>query len=177
MGTGNFGGLGGAIVLLSGLPGTGKTTFAHALAPRIRAAHIESDAIRRELFRSPRYTAWEHARVFAEVERRTRIVIAKSGAAVVDATNLERKHRRRFEQLATRGGAAFVAVRLVAPESVARERLRRPREGHSQADERVYDLMREKPESFRGRVVVVDSRFSLEPALTLVVALLGQSWE
>ncbi len=175
MGTGNFRSPGAAIVLLSGLPGTGKTTFARALGARLRGVHIESDAVRRELFETPRYTAGEHGRVFGEVERRVEAALAANQTVMLDATNLQRKDRRRYERLALLHGARLVAVRMVAPETTARERLRRPREGFSQADERVYDLMRDKPEPFRGPVVVVDSRYPLDAALTLVTRLLGQS--
>ena len=38
-----------AMLILSGLPGTGKTTFAVALAARAPVVHLESDAIRRDV--------------------------------------------------------------------------------------------------------------------------------
>jgi predicted kinase len=44
------------ILLLSGLPGAGKTTFAHRLAALAEVHHIESDAVRREIFPRPAYT-------------------------------------------------------------------------------------------------------------------------
>jgi predicted ATPase len=36
-------------ILIMGLPGAGKTTLAHALAPRLNAVHFNADEIRREI--------------------------------------------------------------------------------------------------------------------------------
>ncbi len=162
------------IVLLSGMPGTGKTTFAHALAERTPLHHVESDAIRRQLFARPQYTRDEHARVFSEVERRARKALKHGELAVIDATNLTRKDRRRFLQLGRKMGVPLVAVRVVAPEETVRERLCRPREGWSEADLKVHEMMKGRAQPFSVPVVVVDSRYPLGPSLDLVLALLKE---
>jgi predicted kinase len=36
-------------ILIIGLPGAGKTTLAHALAPRLNAVHFNADDVRREI--------------------------------------------------------------------------------------------------------------------------------
>ena len=173
MGTGNVRPRAPVLIVLSGLPGTGKTTFALALAARLPLQHIESDAIRRGLFAKPRYSAWEHRQVFVEVERRAVQSLDRGEIAVIDATNLRQAHRQRFVKLAAGHGAGVVAIRLVAPEELVYERLLGPREGHSQADGRVYDLFRGGEEPYRTPVVVVDTRFSIEPGLALVERLAG----
>ena len=53
------------LVILSGLPGTGKSHFARELTNRVPFLVIESDRLRKVLVRHPQYTAGEHARVFA----------------------------------------------------------------------------------------------------------------
>lgn len=163
----------GALVLLSGLPGSGKTTFARALAQRLRARHLESDAVRRAMFPSPTYAPKESARVFEEIERLAEEALTARRTVVVDATNLTERDRRRFVLLAQRTGAALVAVRTTAPEATIRARLSRPREGYSDAGVEVFEEMRSRPEPFRQPVVVVDTRFPLEPSLALVERLVG----
>ena len=161
-----------AMVILSGLPGSGKTTFALALVAASGAAHLESDAIRRELFPAPAYLPAEHARVFRAMESRAARAIADGRDVIIDATNLVASDRRRFLRSAEEHSANVVFVRLTATEDVMRGRLAVPREGWSRADVRVYEMMRDRPRPFRAPCVVVDSRFDLGPAVDLVARLM-----
>ena len=160
-----------ALVMLSGLPGAGKTAFARALAPRLAACTLESDRVRRELFARRRYTPAEHARVFATVRARAAAALESGRNVIVDATNLRERDRRGFVELAGQRGARLVTVRLTAPEDVLRDRLAKPREGASEANVAVYEAMRGRAEPFAGACVHVDSRYGIEPSVALAVAL------
>ncbi|WBL36821.1 AAA family ATPase [Tepidiforma flava] len=111
-------------MLLSGVPGSGKTTLAGRLCERLGAVHVESDAIRRQLFPEPSYTPAEHGAVFARAEALAADALGEGKVVVVDATNLARRDRRRFLRLGERAGGV-VAVRVTAPEEVVRRRLAR----------------------------------------------------
>lgn len=163
------------LVLLSGLPGAGKTTFARALSARLGAVHVESDRVRRELFPAPLYTAAEHAAVFAEVDRRAAAALAAGRAAVVDATNLTQRDRGRFVALARRRQVPLVVVRVVAPEGAIRDRLALPREGWSQAGIAVFEAMRGRPEPIVSAHLVVDTRFPAGPSLRALERIVERS--
>jgi len=136
--------------------------------------HRERDAVRRSLFREPAYTPAESARVFATIESRAAASLRAGRNAIVDATNLARGDRRRFERLAERVEAPFIAVRLTAPDAEIRRRLAAPREGNSQAGLSVYEAMFGRARPFVGPVAVVDTRFDLAPSVALVVRLVQQ---
>ena len=51
--------------MLIGPPGSGKSFLARLLAARLGAILLQSDALRRQMFRPPRYTPAEHAAVYA----------------------------------------------------------------------------------------------------------------
>lgn len=160
-----------ALILLSGLPGTGKTTFARRLSDVLSFEHVESDAIRRSIAAAPRYTSEESGAVFRKAEELAARALAEGRHALIDATNLSNRDRKRFVRLADRAGATFIAVRLTAPDAVIRERLARPREGWSQADLAVYEMMRGRGQPFPMPAIVVDTRFDIGPAVELVARL------
>lgn len=162
-----------ALVILSGLPGTGKTTFAACLARRLPIVHIESDAIRRGISARPAYSSEESAAVFGRAERLAANALADGKNVVVDATNLSHRDRKRFLRLARQSGAKLVAVRLTAPETTVKDRLTRPRDGNSEAGLEVYEMMKGRPQPFRMPAIVVDTRFPLEPAVDLVLRLIN----
>lgn len=169
---GNFPSRGPVLILLSGLPGSGKTTFARALSQRIACDHVESDAIRRGLRPAPTYSADESAAVFARAETLAGTALKAGRNALLDATNLSRRDRKRFLDLARRLGRPLIAVRLTAPESTIRERLAIPREGFSQAGVAIFERMRDRGQPFAIPTVVADTRFPLGPAVDLVQRLI-----
>lgn len=170
------GGTGSALVLLSGLPGAGKTTFARALVGAFPAGSVdvvESDAVRRSISPRPTYAQWENARVFREAEERVQSSLTAGRIAVFDATNLHTDDRRRFLRLAKSLQVPVVAVRVVAPDDTLRQRLSRPREGFSEAGFEIVELMRARVRGFTIPVIVVDTRFDIVPSVEAVRVLAG----
>ena len=160
-----------ALVLLSGLPGTGKTTFAARLAPGLAALVLESDRVRRDLFPRRRYTRKESGSVFAAMRERAEAALGEGRNVIIDATNLRESERSGFLELAKRQRARVVAVRLTAPAATVRARLAEPREGASEANIGVYNRMLGQEEPFALPCVQVDSRYCLEASVALAATL------
>ena len=57
------------LVILSGLPGTGKSYFANCLNGRLSFLTVGSDRMRKTLVPEPKYKRSEHIRVFAACHR------------------------------------------------------------------------------------------------------------
>ena len=150
------------VVLVSGLPGAGKSTFSRALAPLIDAVILESDALRALLFAAPTYSSAESAALFRALHRTAAILLGRGHSVIIDATSLKQKHRRPVEVLAANAGAEFVHVRLTAPEDVILRRLEARRLGlggadRSQAGAEVYLRLKQELEPVRGPYRLVDS--------------------
>lgn len=64
------------VVLVMGLPGSGKSYLARRLAELIGATYISSDRVRRDLFPAARYTAEEKAGVYEEMQTRAAAFVA-----------------------------------------------------------------------------------------------------
>lgn len=146
-----------ALVLMMGYPGVGKSHCARLLAQRLRAAHVASDHLRSQLFIAASYKADENAALFRIVDGLVERLVDEGHRVIVDATHLRRYARESSESLARRRGIPLAHVLVVADEAetlarLAQRRVARAAEDRSEADERIYELMRtrglEEPEAF-----------------------------
>lgn len=139
-----------ALVVLMGYPGVGKSHCARLLAARLGAAHVASDQLRSRLFIAPTYAEAENATIFKCVDALVDGLLAEGHRVIVDATNLLTRHRAASVGAAQRHGAPIVFVRVTADEAAIRDHLAqrlaaRAADDHSDADERVYERMRDGP--------------------------------
>lgn len=135
------------LVMVGGLPGTGKSTIAAWLGETLGAAVVRSDEVRKQMAgldphrRAP--GAWESglyrpdvtAATYAEMLRRARPRLANGESVVLDASWRHPEWRQQARGL---GGEMFAEVqelRCVAPRDVAENRLRsRARRGGDPSD-------------------------------------------
>lgn len=160
------------LLLLTGLPGTGKSFLACRLSDLLPCVIIESDMVRKILFPRPRYTVqesrWVHRTCHALMAK-----LLKRGIRVIyDATNLVEYHRELVYRIAERAGARLVVVKTVASEEVVRERLRARQEEAaevSDADWRIYRRMASRQEPISHPHLVIDTSQNLEEAVSKVL--------
>ncbi|MEP7004043.1 MAG: ATP-binding protein [Chloroflexota bacterium] len=139
-----------ALVVLMGYPGVGKSHCARLLAARLGAAHVASDQLRSRLFIAPTYADDENATIFRCVDALVEGMLREGHRVIVDATNLVARYREASVGAAGRTGAPIVFIRVTAAEAAIRGRLAQRRtaraaDDHSDADERVYQRMRDRP--------------------------------
>src|SRR2546428_2094150 len=111
------------LVLLIGLPGSGKSYLASEICRRYPFAHLESDALRKALFRRPVYSQRESSRLFVAVHALIDGLLARGVPTLLDATNLREAHRQPVYDIAERHGARLIIVQTIAPEAVVRLRI------------------------------------------------------
>ena len=172
-----------ALVVFSGLPGTGKSYLSHILARGLGAVIVESDHVRKTIFSPPTYSAEESELV----HRVCRIVagrLLQRGANVVyDATNLVEFQREMIYHLADKSGARLVIVQTVAPEEVVRERLERRKlhenkDDISDADWRIYQSMQRnigKGSRFGRNFIIVDTSGDSEEAVVRILRVIRKT--
>jgi len=125
------------LLMLLGLPGSGKTTLARALAPHLAAHHLSSDHLRREIDQQGHYRPQDKDRVYRLMAARAEEALQQGRPVLVDATFSQAAHRELLLAVAQQQHCPAFMVELQVPEAVARQRLQAERP-ESEADFSVY---------------------------------------
>ena len=161
-------------VIISGLPGTGKSHFSRKLAKRMPSVILESDALRKRIYPSPTYSAQESHCLFDACHRLIEELLDSGITVILDATNLVEQHRERLYHISQRLKAKLIIVRVEAPREIALQRLQGRSRGidpgdNSDADSGVYQKMRARAERIRRNHFVVDTSRDITPVVDKIV--------
>lgn len=160
------------IIVISGLPGTGKSYLCGKIAERLPVVVLESDVLRKLLFSSPDYNPTESSRLFRAIHLLIWRLLEKGISLVLDATNLSESYRERLYSIADHLDAKLILVRVEAPPEVVKERLRARttnQDGNSDADWEVYKKMKPTVQKIRRMHYVVDTSRDVTPALDKII--------
>lgn len=165
------------LIIVCGLPGTGKSTLAAALAGRRGAALLSSDVIRKRMFPAPSYSEEEKERVYGEMAEMCRKALREGRDVVADATFYKKSMRERFLGLAGESRTAAFIILCVIDERRARERIgARGRGGPSDADFAVHLRMKrefEPIEDSEGEHAEIDAGLPLEERVDIAERCIG----
>jgi predicted kinase len=166
-------------VVVSGLPGTGKTFFCGRLTEKQPLYILESDTLRKVLFSSPDYSPTESARLFAAIHDLIEWLLKNGVPVCFDATNLSEHNREYLYRISDRAGARLVLVSVEAPPSVAYHRLQARKNGSSpdsksDADWEIYRQMQPKAEKIRRNHFAVDTSRDITPVIDKIIRTLNR---
>ena len=166
--------VGPKLLVLAGLPGSGKTHFARRVVDETPFLTLESDRLRKALVRRPRYTPGEHRRVFAACHLLVEEYLAQGVAVLFDATNLTDRFRTPLYRIAESLAVPLAVVEVTAPRETVRRRLRSREAGldqntNSDAGWLVYCRMAPHWEPINRERFVVDTSVDIAPVVEQVV--------
>ena len=136
------------LIMVMGLPGSGKTYFAKALAKRIGSLHFNSDRIRKELSAEPSYSPEEKTLIYKTMYSQVCEYLVQGEPVIVDATFSKKSYRSPYLNWAREHGIPVSIMMLQASEQITRERVGKKRPD-SDADYFVYQSIKEKYEPLK----------------------------
>jgi predicted kinase len=179
------------LVITCGLPATGKSTLARAVAEAVGAKYYSSDVARKDLVgisaTEHRYERYDrgiygpkfHERTYGALLDRAQSDLEAGRSVVLDASYIRREHRKAAQALANDAGAQFACVRTTADEELLKKRLsKRVREGGDPSDARwvIYTGQKrrfQKPSEIPPeRLIEIDSGKRISRQVRTVLAAL-----
>lgn len=130
------------LILITGLPGAGKTTFAIALAETCGAVHLNTDRVRAALGLRGQYDPESKQKVYSRLLTLLETHLREGETAIVDGTLYRDSIRKPFLDLAEKLKVPVKWIEVKAGEPAIRKRLgtKRP---FSEADFKVYLNLKE----------------------------------
>ena len=159
-------------IVVSGLPGTGKSYFCGKLAERLPFLILQSDALRKTLFPVPSYSRQESSHLFQAIHALIDRLLRKGISLILDATNLSERNREHLYSIAERLDAKLILVRVEASPQVVQERLKNRLEDsvtNSDADWAVYQRMKSSVQKICRNHYAVDTSRDITPVLDKIV--------
>jgi predicted kinase len=159
-------------IVVSGLPGTGKSYFCSKLAEKLPFLILQSDALRKTLFPAPSYSRQESSHLFQAVHLLIEKLLIKGASLILDATNLSERYREHLYSIADRLDAKLILVRVEAPPQVVQERIKNrleDSEAKSDADWAVYQRMKPTVQKIQRNHYAVDTSRDITPVLDKIV--------
>lgn len=135
------------VIIVFGLPGSGKSYFASRLAADLEADYVNTDKIRKELFTRPSYSDEEKILVYKKLLDEVYHHAHAKKTIVVDGTFHKENVRNDFIKLSKDLNLHLRWIEVLAEESLIKERLSKKRE-FSDADYSVYKLLQQQHEPF-----------------------------
>jgi predicted kinase len=160
------------LVLVSGLPGTGKTHFSKELSKILPFVTLESDVLRRVLNKNPDHSKPESKRLFSAIHSLCERLLSEGSSVIADATNLTEKHRQHFYDISDRTGVKLVIAQITAAPQIVKGRLeKREKEfiNNSDADWQVYKRMEKSVDKIRRKHYSLDTSVDYSNILNEIV--------
>lgn len=152
------------VIIVFGLPGSGKSYFAGRLAKSLDAIYVNSDIERIKLIHQRRYTFSEKMMVYDRMFELMVTAVMDGKSIVLDATFYLESIRNRFIQKATELGQTPLFIEVTAKTETIKKRLSKKRE-HSDADYSIYLSLKESFEPLLQNHLTLSSDDDIEDML------------
>lgn len=148
------------LIIITGLPGVGKTTLAKNLAPLVNGQVLSTDKIRKELFPSPTYSQLEQREVFDAMIFAAKNLTNVGTNCILDATFNREQSRIEVKNKLGLTDNQFHIIECICQEDLAMSRLESRKNDYSDATVEVYQKMKIIREPVKAEHLTLNTKFS-----------------
>ncbi len=156
------------IVIVCGLPGVGKTTFAKKLAPLINAIILSTDKIRKEIISLPTYEKDERRLIYDIMILLAKYLYDSGTNCILDATFNREESRIEVKKKLGIQDKEFFVIECMCPENIIISRIKERKKDYSDANVEVYQKMKKIYEPIKGKHITIDTTLDPEKNAKIV---------
>ncbi|MBI4167810.1 MAG: AAA family ATPase [Candidatus Aenigmarchaeota archaeon] len=145
------------LIIVCGLPGTGKTTIAKALSQRIGATLLRTDVIRKEMLSENTYTEKERDSVYENMLIMADEKLRSGEDCILDGTFYKKSLRAGAKRIAENNKSGFHIVECLLHEDVVKRRITPRKNDESKADFSIFLKLRKTFEPITEKHIVIDT--------------------
>lgn len=144
------------LVIIFGLPGTGKSFFGEKLSKHLDWEYINSDRIRHALNLRGKYEASDKKKVYEAIFQKAKELLGRNKNIILDATFSDHKQLAEAKELAYNMGKEIKLIEMKADEQTIKERISKKRK-YSEAGFDIYEKIKNEFDPIKEPHLVLDS--------------------
>ncbi len=162
------------IIIVCGLPGTGKTAVAKALAERLGATLIRTDVIRKEMLQNITHSSEERLLVYELMFQAAQHRLQSGLNVVLDGTFFSKNLRNEAANIARKYKTGFKIVECVCGEELVKKRLSLRKNDASDASFPVYKAEKKTFEPVVGKHITIDTMKDTKECVDIILKEMGK---
>lgn len=131
------------LIIVFGLPGTGKTFFASALAQALKCRHLNTDVLRKKVAKEMDYSEEGRMKIYERMLALSEEALNKKEDLILDGTFLKKELRDKFEKKGLEYNERVCFIEIKAEEGEVLNRVSKKRE-NTDAGVEVYLKLKEE---------------------------------
>ena len=134
------------LIVIYGLPGTGKSYFARHLEKETGAYYLNTDMIREKIDKKGKYDIKSKQEVYGKLMQQAKEELIKGSDVIADGTFHKNSRRKEFADIARETGHRIFFIEMKSDETTIKKRLEKKRK-YSEADFEVYKQLKKEFET------------------------------